>query len=102
MARRCPVPGSRCPTDGQPALAAPACAGLTPGAESGTPVALDPAMIESVLQDLRYATRSLARQPRYTIAALFTLTLGIGVNAAIYSVVNAVLVRPLLYADADR
>ncbi len=61
-----------------------------------------PAVIDSVFQDLRYAARSLARQPRYTLAALFTLTLGIGVNAAIYSVVNAVLVRPLPYAEADR
>jgi putative ABC transport system permease protein len=54
------------------------------------------------MHDFRTALRALALRPGFTLIALFTLALGIGANAAIFSVVDAVLVRPLRFADPDR
>jgi len=58
--------------------------------------------METVLQDLRYAVRTLVRQPAFTAIAVFTLAVGIGANTAIYSVVEATLLRSLPFADPGR
>jgi putative ABC transport system permease protein len=54
------------------------------------------------MQTLRFALRGLARRPAFTALAILTLALGIGANAAIFSVIDAVLLRPLPYPEADR
>jgi predicted permease len=58
--------------------------------------------LDTLAGDVRYGLRMLARNPMFTAAGLLTLALGIGANAAVFSVVNSVLVRPLRYPKAEQ
>ena len=58
--------------------------------------------IESLWQDVRYALRTLRRNPGFSILAVLVLSLGIGANTAVFTVVDAVLFKPLAFADPDR
>jgi len=60
------------------------------------------AILENLVSDIRYGFRQLRKSPAFAAAAILTLALGVGANTAVFSVVNAVILRPLPFSEPDR
>ena len=84
------------------ALAWPLCARAHGSAAERTDRTPGNRLRDQMIRDLRHALRTLASTPGVTAAAVLSLAIGIGANTALFSVANALLFRPLPYADADR
>src|SRR5437588_555937 len=78
-----------------------AMSGLVDGLQRGT-LASRPLMLGGVARDVRYELRSLAKSPTFVALAVFPLALAIGANTAIFSLLDATLLRPLPYPDVAR
>src|SRR5450755_784312 len=59
-------------------------------------------LLETVWQDVKYSLRMMSRNPAFSVAIILTVAVGIGANAAMFSVIRAVLLKPLGYEDPDR
>jgi putative ABC transport system permease protein len=71
-------------------------------AHEDTRAVWSPVWLDQLRQDIHFSVRSIARTPGFAVVAVLTLALGIGVNNAIFSIVNAVLVKPLPFQDSNR